>query len=43
MTKTQHLLVTIISLILLTFFVGSSQAQVCEGDYRIDNVDTSTS
>jgi hypothetical protein len=40
MNKTQKILVAIISLIILTFFVGTAQAQVCEGDYIIDGIDT---
>jgi hypothetical protein len=40
MKKTQQLLATIVTLIILTFCVGSAQAQVCEGDYTIDEIDT---
>jgi hypothetical protein len=36
MKKTQHLLATIISLIILTFIVGSAQAQVWDGGYSIN-------
>ena len=35
MKKTQQVLAAIISLII--FFAGSAQAQVCTGDYTIDN------
>jgi hypothetical protein len=35
MKKIRQILTTIISLIILTFFVSSVQAQVCEGDYWI--------
>jgi hypothetical protein len=42
MKKTQQILATIISLIILTFFVGIAQAQICEGEYFIiDDNDTS--
>jgi hypothetical protein len=41
MKKTQQILAIIISLIILTFLVCSVQAQVCEGDYIIDDNDTS--
>ncbi len=40
MKKTQQILATIISLIILTFFVGTSQADVCVEDYNIDAIDT---
>jgi hypothetical protein len=39
MKKTQQILATIITLIILTFFVGSVQAQVWEGDYTISDSD----
>jgi hypothetical protein len=41
MKKTQQILVTIISLIILTFFVGTSWADVCAGDYIVDDNETS--
>jgi hypothetical protein len=41
MKKTQQILVILISLILLTFLCGTVQAQVCEGNYTIDDIDTS--
>jgi hypothetical protein len=41
MKKTKQILATIISLIMLTFFVGSAQAQVCTGSYHIDDINTS--
>ena len=37
MKKTQQILATIISLIILTFFVRTSWADVCVGDYPIYN------
>jgi hypothetical protein len=40
MKKPQKILTTIISLIMLTLFVGSAQAQVCTGSYVIDDIDT---
>jgi hypothetical protein len=41
MKKTRQILAIIISLIIITSFVGSAQAQVCTGDYVIDDIDTS--
>ena len=41
MKKTQQILAIIISLIILTFFVSTAQALVCNGYYRIDDLDTS--
>ena len=40
MKKTQQIFVVITSLVALTFFVGNVHAQVCTGDYTIDEVDT---
>jgi hypothetical protein len=42
MKKPQQILVTIISLIILTFFVSTSWAYVCVGNYTIDAIDTSS-
>ncbi len=39
MKKTQQMLATLISLIILTFFVETSWADVCVGDYYISNID----
>ena len=39
MKKTQQMLATIISLIILTFFVGTSWAGVCVGHYSISGGD----
>ena len=36
MKKTKKTLITIISLIILTFFIAPVQAAVCTGDYTID-------
>ena len=41
MKKTQQILATIISLIILTIFVGTSWGQVCSGSYQIDEFDSS--
>ena len=41
MKKTQQILATIISLTILSFFVGTSWADVCERYYTIDDNDTS--
>ncbi len=41
MKKTQQILATIISLIILSVFAGTSWADVCVGDYTIDDTDTS--
>jgi hypothetical protein len=41
MKKTQQILTTIVTLILLTFFAASVRAQVCTGSYTIDDIDTS--
>ena len=41
MKKKQKILATIISLVVITFFVCPVQAEVCEGYYVIDDVDTS--
>jgi hypothetical protein len=37
MKRTQQILATIISLIILNFFAGTAQAQVCTGNYFIDS------
>ena len=37
MQKTLRILTTITSLIILTFFIGTAQAQVCTGDYIIES------
>jgi hypothetical protein len=39
MKKTQKILATIISLIILSFFAGTAWADVCDGDYHIDDID----
>ena len=41
MKKTQQILATIISLIILNFFGNIAQAEVCTGNYFIDDNDTS--
>jgi hypothetical protein len=41
MKKTHQAIISIVSFIIIsTFFVGTAQAQVCEGDYIIDGIDT---
>ena len=40
MKKTKQTLAAIISLIILTFFAGSALADVCLGNYTIDDIDT---
>ena len=41
MNKIKNIFCTIISLIILTFFVDTAQAEDCYGSYTIDNIDTS--
>jgi hypothetical protein len=41
MKKSQQILATIISLIILSFFAGTAWAAFCVGDYTIDGIDTS--